>query len=74
MRYLWIAIAFAVGAIGILIGRVFKLPQQVTLTVSMVAMFLCLFKVLAPKSRFSLWALTAVIGAVVAWMLFWVFQ
>jgi predicted branched-subunit amino acid permease len=73
MRYLWLAIAFVVGAIGILIGRVFKLSQPVTLTVSMVAMFLCLFKVLAPKSRFSLWALTAVIGAAVAWVLMFAF-
>ena len=74
MRYIWLAIAFAVMVIGILIGRVFKLSQQVTLTVSMVAMFLCLWKVLAPKSRFLAWALAALLGAAFSWLLVLAFR
>jgi hypothetical protein len=54
--------------IGVLIGRVFKLSQPVIMTISMVPMFLLMWKVLAPKSRFSVWALAAAIGAAVAWV------
>jgi hypothetical protein len=74
MRYLWIAVAFAVIVIGVLIGRVFKLSQPVTMTIALLPAFLCLWKVLAPKSRFIVWVLAAVLGAACSWALMFAFR
>jgi len=74
MRYLWIVPALLMAAIGILIGRVFKLSQAVTVTLAAVPMFLCLWKVFALKSRFFVWALAAVLGVAFAWALVFAFR
>jgi hypothetical protein len=74
MRYLWIIPAFLLAAIGILIGRVFKLSHAVTVALAAVPMFLCLWKVFALKSRFLVWALAAVLGVAFAWVLMFAFR
>ena len=72
MRYLWLALAFLVGIASVLLGSFLGLSRDVTTTTAMALTFLMLFpfvKQFAPKLRFSVWVIAAVISTVVAWLL-----
>jgi uncharacterized membrane protein len=77
MRYVWLVIAFLVAVIGVFVGRFLGLSRDATVTTTMALIFLTLYpfvKQFAPKLRFSVWVIADVIGAAVAWMLFWVLR
>ena len=77
MRYLWLALALLVAIVGVLVGRLLGLSRDAMVTTAMALTFLTLFpfvKQFAPKLRFPVWVFADVIGAAVAWMLFWVLR
>ena len=77
MRYLWLGLALLVAIVVVLVGRFLKLSQEATAVIALAPTFLALFpfvKQFAPKLRFSVWVIADVIGAAVAWMLFWVLR
>jgi hypothetical protein len=77
MRYLWLGLALLVAIVVVLVGRFLKLSQEATAVIALAPTFLTLFpfvKQFAPKLRFSVWVIADVIGAAVAWMLFWVLR
>ena len=73
MRYVWLALAFLVTVVGVLVGRLLGLSGEATVVLATVPMFLTLFPFLKPwmpKLSFAYWALTIAIGAAVSWLLF----
>ncbi|MDX6446106.1 MAG: hypothetical protein QOH71_3180 [Blastocatellia bacterium] len=77
MRYLWLVLAFVVALVSVLVGRSLRLSREATATAAIVPMWLAMFpfmKQYAPKLKFSVWALIAVVSAAVAGVLFYVFR
>ena len=73
MRYLWLAFAFLVAVIGVVVGRLLNLSQPTEVILGTALTFLALFpfvKRWMPKAKFALWALAAAISVVVAWLLY----
>jgi hypothetical protein len=73
MHYVWLALAFLVGVMGVAVGRFLHLSTATTVTVSAVASFLVQFRFLKrwmAKMTFGYWILTAAIGVVVGWSLY----
>ena len=77
MRYIWLALAFLVAIIGILVGLRLGFSKETTSVLATVPVLLTLYPFLKrwmPKMKFLYWALTVAIGAVVSWLLFLVFR
>jgi uncharacterized membrane protein required for colicin V production len=77
MRYLWLVLVLVVAAVSVLVGRSLGLSREATATLGTALTGVALFpfmKQYAPKLRFSVWALTTVIGAAVVGVLFYVFR
>lgn len=73
MRYVWLALAFLVAVIGVLVGRLLSLSPPTTVTLAAVSSSLVSFPFMRrwmPKVTFSLWAIATAIGAAVAWLLY----
>lgn len=73
MQYLWLALAFLVGAIGVVVGRLLKLSPPTTVTLSTVPAFLALFPFMKrwmPQAKFRYWAMAAALSAFFAWLLY----
>lgn len=73
MRYVWLAPAFLVAVIGVLVGRVLSLSPPATVTLAGVATSFALFPFMKrwmPKTTFIQHAIAIAIGAVVAWLLY----
>jgi uncharacterized membrane protein required for colicin V production len=77
MRYLGLVLAFVAAVVSVLVGRLLGLSREATVTLGMALTGFALFpfmKAFTPKLKFSLWALTTVIGTAVAGVLFYVFR
>lgn len=77
MRYLWLGLAFVVGVIGVVVGRLLKLSPSTTATLSIVPSFLALFPFMKrwmPTAKFAHWATAAAISTAVAWLFIWAFR
>lgn len=73
MHYLWLVLAILVGLIGVIVGRLLKLPSPAAEMVGMVPMFLALFPFMKrwmPKARFAYWVTAAAISSAVGWLLY----
>ena len=77
MRYLWLGLALVIALVSVLVGRFLGFSRDAIALITLVLTWLVLFpfvKPYAPKLKFSVWALTAVIGAAVGGGLFYAFR
>ena len=73
MRYLWLALAFLVGMVAVIICRRLGFSQETTATLAGIPTLLLLFpfvKRWMPKTNFAYWAIGVGFAAGVSWLLY----
>ena len=73
MRYVWLALAFLVAMVAVIICRRFGFSQETTATLAGIPTLLLLFpfvKRWMPKTKFAYWAIGVVFAACISWLLY----
>jgi hypothetical protein len=73
MKYEWLLLSIAAGAVGVTVARALGLSQLPAVTIISVPMFLASFpfmKYWMPKATFVYWVTVAAISTGLAWLLY----